>query len=364
MNSREDSGRVRDSRMPDGWSPPVPAYTFRADGPVVIAYYAVQCADGLGDEQVEHFKVWLESSARGPDGPDRIERGQFVDADGYSHWVATLYWHGDTERPGRWQSSDAHRRWWDSQERVDDRIGVFREIYQTTDARIETLYSTSDIEAGIGGVDSRRDGPIREHNYWGAMRDRIRESRADPLAPSPAAAVSPTEIRGPGRRVRLSGLAGVTVIHSGQHLEHMGTEERAFYRRRILPALKGGMRYLRDHPTDAGCYSARFITETDGDGQPMDRTYGLAVFASMAHLEDWAEHHPTHLRIYDSFLVMAESLQGQVDIRLWHQVMVPSATSQYFEYINCHARTGMLPFAEFAEFAERDDSVSGEPRAE
>jgi len=74
----------------------------------------------------------------------------------------------------------------------------------------------------------------------------------------------------------------------------------------------------------------------------LPRSFGLAHFVSLQHLEDWAHSHPTHLRIYSEFLSMAKTMGDGLQLRLWHEVAVLPAHDQIFEYLNCHSGTGLL----------------------
>ncbi|MGH8241542.1 MAG: phenylacetaldoxime dehydratase family protein, partial [Steroidobacteraceae bacterium] len=113
----------------------------------------------------------------------------------------------------------------------------------------------------------------------------------------------------------------------------------------VYPMLLKGMEFLRDQPAQTGCYSCRFMSEVDERGGPTRRTFGLAAFASLAHLEQWAESHPTHLAIFNQFLTMAAELGAQMRLRLWHEVFVlPAGGGHSFEYLNCHPATGLIPF--------------------
>ncbi|WP_409035782.1 phenylacetaldoxime dehydratase family protein [Pseudomonas corrugata] len=69
---------------------------------------------------------------------------------------------------------------------------------------------------------------------------------------------------------------------------------------------------------------------------------GLAHFDELAHLEDWAKTHSTHLAIFGGFMRYVRVLDFQVALRLYHEVSVIPADAQCFEYINCHPGSGLL----------------------
>ena len=56
-------------------------------------------------------------------------------------------------------------------------------------------------------------------------------------------------------------------------------------------------------------------------------------------LERWAESHPTHLRIFVTFMRVAAQV---TKLQLYHEVSVFDRDSQGYEYINCHPSTGLM----------------------
>jgi len=79
------------------------------------------------------------------------------------------------------------------------------------------------------------------------------------------------------------------------------------------------------------------------EGNKSDRTFGLAYFDDLGSLERWCKEHPTHLAIFGGFMRYAEKLQGNVTLKVFHEVMVlEKPEQQLFEYVDCHAGTGML----------------------
>ncbi len=99
------------------------------------------------------------------------------------------------------------------------------------------------------------------------------------------------------------------------------------------------MDFLRDEGESVGCYSNRFVRSIDLDGNELDESYDIGHWSSLDKLERWAESHPTHLRIFTTFFRVAAGLDK---LRLYHEVSVSDGSSQHFEYLNCHPRTGMM----------------------
>jgi aldoxime dehydratase len=99
------------------------------------------------------------------------------------------------------------------------------------------------------------------------------------------------------------------------------------------------MDFLRDEGQSVGCYSNRYVQFIDLEGRPLEQSFGLGHWRSLDLLERWAESHPTHLRIFVTFMGVAANL---TKLRLYHEVAVFDAAAQQYEYINCHPGTGLM----------------------
>jgi aldoxime dehydratase len=110
----------------------------------------------------------------------------------------------------------------------------------------------------------------------------------------------------------------------------------------VEPVLREGMDFLRDEGIAIGCYANRYMTVLGPDGVPTEKSYGQSWWQSLAALERWAESHPTHVRIFGAAMKYLSTLGPSAKLRLYHEVTVAAAGEQFFEYLNCHPRTGML----------------------
>ena len=186
-------------------------------------------------------------------------------------------------------------------------------------------------------------GPIREHAYAGAAEDRIPHAAPEkftaPLKEMPAFKDAETL----GQRIIMQGPANLCLIRSGQDLTSVHGEELQAYRENIEPALARGLAFLAENP-GTGCFESRYMSHCDRQGQPIAKTFGMQMFLSIGHMIDWANSHPTHLDIFNSFQAMAMERQGDFDLRLWHEVAVMGEGGSYAEYVNCHPKTGLLPY--------------------
>lgn len=344
----DDSGTAmtrsspRAKRMPPDWQPPVPAWSAdiaTRSGHLVMAYLATQLRNGGEAEHRRRMNQFL--AAR--DGPDRVEHARFVDRRGVANAVSVAYW---TSQAGyaAWRSGSGYETWWRDPRRLQAANGYFEEVLTLPVERIETLFSSGDRPVGIGAAAATLKGPVREHNYWGSMRDRLAISPRDELAGPygdslPRLGRATTE----GKRLRVVAPENLAVIRSGQDWAGCGEAELQTYDTDVRPALVDGMRYLSEHPDETGCCDMRLAFEVAPDGTPLSQAFGLGYFLTLGHLERWAASHPTHLAIFRRFIDMAQRHEGKLGLRLWHEVSVLPGAGQSFEYVNCHAETGLLP---------------------
>ncbi len=332
-------------KMPKDWRPPVDAWQAEFTDEQherVIAYFGVQFRVGadVGDF-LDHFTPADSNSAR----PATMTRARHVDASGYENVCFITYWHSLTDYQQWWDGS-GFGEWWAADSRLREAFGLWREVYAVTPARFETLFSSRN-PTGIARLGNPFGEPLLEHNYWGGMRDRMRASSidGDPLESSAETVEQAAELRSTrGARITVPVPENLCLIRSGQDYRACPPGELCDYLDIVHPNLVAGMAFLRDHPAESGCISCRFMDETHLDGTSAGQSFGLALFVSMTHLEEWARNHSSHLAIFNSFFRMIEKRQGNLQLRLWHEVLVTNSDGTTCEYVNCHPRTGLLPF--------------------
>ncbi|OUM01163.1 phenylacetaldoxime dehydratase family protein [Variovorax sp. JS1663] len=335
--------RTRHRRIEDDYAPPYPAWSARAPqgvGQVVMGFFGVQ---SRGREMQGRACAALLEIARGftrADGPGHHDLAHHVDADGYDNMIAIAYW-DDPQRFERWSATPGIDAWWQSDERLSDGIGYFREIALPRSERYETLFNTPDRLEGIGVVMGGVSSDIQEHAYWGSMRDRIPLSQTDAMAPAGTRTVLAGR-SAPGQRVRVGGHQNIAMIRSGQEWTDTQGQERKLYLEEMEPVLHEGMDFLRDQGLGIGCYSNRYMQHLDPTGAPLQKSFGLSFWRSLADMERWAESHPTHVAIFGSFMRYVQALNFQLQLRVYHEVSVLKPDEQRYEYINCHPRTGLL----------------------
>ncbi|MCE3550872.1 phenylacetaldoxime dehydratase family protein [Pseudonocardia sp. RS11V-5] len=303
--------RGRPLRVPEDYVPQFPSFVARH--PESVSQLVMAYLGGAATPDLD-----------GADGPRHHDR-----AVGHGETVTTAYWDDPTAFE-RWAA--AHRAAWLATP------GHWLEVAAPGVERYETIFGRRSRPEGAAVLAEGFSGAIREHGYWGGMRDRMAAAQTDPLhRPGDLAA----EQEGDVVRVRPQG--SLCLIRSGQDWTDTTGDERRMYLEEIEPRLREGMEFLRTEGRAVGCLANRYLTVLDADGAPSERSYGWSWWRSLADLERWAESHPTHLEIFGAFGRMAAAQRGRIDLRLYHEVVVVEPHEAWFGYRDCAPGTGLLP---------------------
>jgi aldoxime dehydratase len=216
-------------------------------------------------------------------------------------------------------------------------VGRFIEVLRPHVDRYETLFSSLGRPEGVAVIADAMSGEVQEHAYWGGMRDRIPLSQTSEMSPGGKPALVSD-----GARLRVIAHDNLCLIRSGQDWSDTETSERKMYLDDVEPVLREGMDFLRDQGIAIGCYANRYMTVLSPEGTPTEKSYGQSWWQSLAALERWAESHPTHVRIFGAAMKYLSTLGPSAKLRLYHEVTVAAADEQFFEYLDCHPKTGML----------------------
>ncbi|QOZ26423.1 phenylacetaldoxime dehydratase family protein [Bradyrhizobium sp. CCBAU 51753] len=333
--SHLQTARSRHRRVPDDYAPPYPSFVARhkpAVTRVIMAYFGVQY-HGEPTAAVAEALAQIAARFAGDNGPSHWDRAHYVDQAGFTNVVSVSYW-DDAARFDAW--FDGAREAWTGGAPADG-IGRFIEVLRPDVARYETLFSSPDRAEGVAVLADAMSGEVQEHAYWGGMRDRIPLSQTDAMAPRG----EPRIVRD-GARVRVVAHDNLCLIRSGQDWSDTEAAERKMYLDDVEPVLREGMDFLRDDGVAIGCYANRYMQVVDGAGRPTEKSYGQSWWKSLAALERWAESHPTHVKIFGAAMKYLMTLGPSAKLRLYHEVTVAAADEQFFEYLGCHDRTGML----------------------
>lgn len=323
--------------MADGWEPPVPAWISKIDANsrLEVLYVGIQKPTS---EVLEAFNTIIAALP-----PPKSELAMFTDRAGYNNFVMIAYFESSSEHV-QWEDASGFSKWWESDAHLQADYGLWMERYAFAPGQFETLLSSPDGREGLSSQFPETIGPIREHAYWGGMEDRIPNSAPGKFDPKFDEMPAQKPMQTLGQRIILKGPKNLCLIRSGQDLTSVKAEELAEYNQDIEPHLSAGLKFLADnHGT--GCFDSRYMTHCDEKGRAIAKTFGMQVFLSISHLQKWAQFHPTHLAIFDSFQKMAMEREGQFDLRLWHEVAVMDEGDSYAEYVNCDPMTGLLPYA-------------------
>lgn len=337
--------RTQTSRVDASYTPPYPCWTARADqsvAQVVMGYFGVQSTGPENHGRACRALMGIVSGLKGADGAGHIDLTHYVDAQGYDNMIAIAYW-DSPQAFARWRDSEAIAAWWNDPQRLQDGLGYFREILSPRIQHLETMFNTPDHPEGVGVVMGGLSEPFREHGYWGSMRERIPLAQTDPLTPSGQLARHADGLQ--TGRVQLVGHDNLAVIRSGQEWTSTRGLERELYLRDMEPVLARGMDFLRDQGQSIGCYSNRYMRHVGTDGKPQEKSFGLSYWRCLADMERWSESHPTHVEIFGTFMRMVQALEFKLALAVYHEVTILKPDEQDYEYINCHAATGLLAAA-------------------
>ncbi|ODA83464.1 hypothetical protein RJ55_01978 [Drechmeria coniospora] len=342
---------------PPNYAPPFPTYSSRFGNDVtnlVMAVIGAQCAaadDENVDAAVGTLARFLASAVDDADArPTLSDWAAVVDRKGFYNVAVVAYWRSTDAYEG-WSTASGFRSWWEGLDAAASKHGWFLEVFFPTMDRIETVFSDQQTAEGASLLRQGVTGPIREHVYWGSMRDRLAVGQTQRLegekrngrGGAAAAAAAATG----AARIRVGGRRNLAVIRSGQDWLDTSADERELYLSTMHPVLVKGMDFLRDEGDEVGCHSCRFMDVIDGRSRKADKdkTFGLAYFDNLGSLERWSKEHASHLAIFGGFLQYAAKLGGHVTLRLFHEVLVLTPEQQLFEYVACHPDTGMLAAA-------------------
>lgn len=324
------------NNLPPNWQPPAPAWQPQWDdtSPLRVAYFAIQ------DSSPEHLDQWGKLSLNSGKntralGPLSLERGHFLDAQGQDNYLFISYWR-ESDYQSWW--SEYQHSWYALADTLS--LGLWRETMSLPVENFESLLSSPDTH-GLAVSSDELQGPILEHGYPGSMRDRIEYcSLADvrggeDLLPTGGQLDSVVHVKLPGN---------FCMIRSGQDWSYCDQAQATDYLENVHSVLQIGMDYLRDQGEECGCYSMRLVNVLDDNWQKTQQTFGLGYAKDIFVFEDWAKSHPTHLNIFAKFMMMVEKYAENLKLQLWHEVAVCSNDAGECEYIQCHGKTGILPF--------------------
>lgn len=340
----------RPIRPPATYVPAVDAFVARfprSIASITCGYFGVQ-VEGEPTNAAADALTSIVDALKREDAPDSYDLAETVDAEGFHTRIAIAYW----------TSSAKYERWWERERRavlgLDDPsqdVGRFAEVVAPTLNRFETMFSSTTRPEGAARVGIEgMSCPVREHGYWGGMRDRIPLSQTDDLVAPPTLPAARMTADG---TVVVGAHENLAVIRSGQDWADCPAAEVGEYLDDVEPHLRAGMDFLENDGLEIGCFTNRYLRVLDDAGNPSARTFGYSCWRDLSDMETWAESHPSHLAIFDAGIALSSRKDGS-HLRLYHEVYVADSSQQHFEYVGCHPRTGMLNAAVLETIAVTD----------
>jgi hypothetical protein len=81
-------------------------------------------------------------------------------------------------------------------------------------------------------------------------------------------------------------------------------------------------------------------------GLPNSRQSQLAFLLSLGHIEKAARTQQVHLNVRDAFIRMYTEPKFTPRMHIWVELHIVKHDQLQVEYVNCHPKTGLLPFFE------------------
>jgi aldoxime dehydratase len=305
---------------------------------LVCGIFGVQSRDPAA---AADFVRELSAHCQRPGGPEHLERMDYTDAAGYASTVLLAYWTSREAHAGWWTAPET-ARWWSRLDReAHTETGWWREVMTPRAARFQFAAGTDD-RAGSAAIMPLR--PCATFGYWGAYRDRLPASAYDDFA-SPLAQVPPPADRDTrGRRLRARVPDNLCYIREGQGWGNCAAEEKRVWDEDMAPVVDDWVAALARDPVATGCLSIRHCTERELGGGALPRQSQLAFLLSLGHIEQAARTHPAHLAVHARFIRMYTAPRYTPRMHVWVEVAILKQDELDTEYVNCHPRTGLLPF--------------------
>ena len=340
--------RILHMRKPPGFKPAVQRWSAQFPENIAhihVGYYGTQ---GPDDDAIAEspFSTWQSAALADAAGPQAHDFVRFVDAAGRVNRILIAYW-TDVARFNAWRKAEWNTAFWEHPARLSEPTGYFREELRVVLGRHETIYFV-DFAGGVARCPGVHLEKTFESGYWRAARDRIPRAAHDALESSLPGPLSMASRATAGARFVVFPPKNLVVIRSGQYWERCGEEQLAEYTHRIRPRLEAGLEFFSQNPGETGCCVLRYMHHVDEQGYLKAESSVHGIFHSLADLERWAENHATHKAIYAEAFRQLMTYKERRELRTWHEVFVLEGHDQLFEYLNCHPRTGLLPYFDAA----------------
>lgn len=281
-------------------------------------------------------------------GPRRIERCHHWDAAGCHEDILMAYWM-DTDAYRKWLQHGEVSSWWDSLPLAGE-LGFWREVLSPDAERFGFLGFGLNENRRVGCIHAVRSKPSEKWGYWGGYRDRFAASEADTFDPEgDILARIPHEGTTKGKRVSVTIPKNVCFVREGAETTYITSpQEREGWNARVKPVFEKWIAYLRDSPQLSGAFCLRDTIEQNlKTGKDYEKHNTLIYFASLRHMERAARTQPSHVALYNTYMgMMTELAEASIapELAIWAEAHILSRETVEIEYVNCHNRTGLIPY--------------------
>lgn len=283
-------------------------------------------------------------------GPRKVERCHHWDAAGCHEDILMAYW-TDTGEYGKWLRRPEVTSWWESLP-LSGELGYWREVLAPDADRFGFLGIGLNERRRVGCVHAIRSKPSENWGYWGGYRDRFAASKKEKDTFEPASEVINEPISDRvtrGKRITIQIPKNLLFVREGAETTYItNPREREGWNTKVKPVLGKWIAYLRDNPTLSGAICLRDTIEQDLDtGADYEKHNTLIYFVSLRHMERAARTQPSHVALYNTFMGQMTELGAASitpEFMLWAEAHMLSRESTLIEYVNCHDRTGLMPF--------------------
>ena len=313
-------------------------------GQIVFAQFGVQ---GPKADSGEQFIKDLRRLFSLEHGPRRIERCHHWDAAGCHEDILMAYWM-ETDEYGKWLELPDVSSWW-SNLPLTGELGYWREVLSPDTDRFGFLGFGLNEKRRVGCIHAVRSKATEKFGYWGGYRDRFTASKVDKFEPEFALSKLPPQLgETRGRRVQRSATEKHMFRPRRRETTHVSPQEREGWEKRVKPVFDKWIAYLRDNPSLSGAVCLRDTMEQNIDtGADYEKHNTLIYFVSLRHMERAARTQPSHVALYNSYMGMMTDLGAASvipEMMIWAEAHIVSRESVEAEYVNCHNRTGLMPY--------------------
>ncbi|MGR8947673.1 MAG: phenylacetaldoxime dehydratase family protein [Gammaproteobacteria bacterium] len=295
----------------------------------------------------EIFIAELASLCDAEGGPGRVEHCRFVDNNGIACDMLLTYGVDRAAHDAWWQSAPLQKWWQSKAQDMQPEAGYWREVLNTDKDRFN--YAAG-VEDKVGSAAVLPLKPSNTFGYWGSYRDRLPASVQDSFESEFTEVPPILSHKTKGRRLKVAIPDNLCLIREGQAWGNCGAEEKAVWDEQMAAVVDEWVGFLGSDPQVTGCLSVRQCNELDVQtGKPQPKQCQIAFLLSLGHIEHAARTHVAHLAVHKAFVRMYREPAFDPKMHVWVEVHILKKDDLETEYVNCHEKTGLMPFFEVIE---------------